>query len=158
MKQKTGPVSELLAHVRKKARLNDMAVVGPLVWYPAHEIGHAGYDDYWATFVSASHDTPKGPAWHCDQATLGKVAGEIPEALLDAVACAWIVTSGDELTRKQAEGRRQEIIRGLEKDFASVRAFDDDVECVRFCAERWPGAKINKLARNIAAHYAHRAA
>jgi hypothetical protein len=77
-------------------------------------------------------------------AVLGTVLDDMHEwrSLVDTIL---LVKRPHDLTRDEAEGKRREIVRGLMKDFAAVHTFDDQVDCLRFCARRWPGKKVEAL-------------
>ena len=155
-KHKHGPLDEMLSYVIDKARLHDVAAIDPLVWYPAREVNYPGVeedDSVWAIFICASHDTPQGSEFHCDQALLGTVLDDLPEwtAAVDTVL---LLKRPGDLTREEAEGHRSQVVRELKKHFADVRPFGDELSVCASARGRWPGKKVEAMVANLAAERA----
>lgn len=149
-------IHKFLSHIRK-ARLSDAAAITPLVWHPVSETG--GYsaaepdDDEWVFRVCASHDTARGPEFHCDELLLGTVIGDITLSPLYAAADVVLeIRRPNDLTRKEAEALRGEVADALREHFkGGVYLFDDDLDCLRFCASRWPGKRVEALLAGLTA-------
>src|SRR5947209_7607806 len=117
--------------ISDKARLNDAAVVGPVVWHPyldEHGIKDGEPDDrIWSVIVSASHDTPGGPEFHCDHLVLGLAAAEGNPAWEAAFDSVITVRRFSEITYAEAQEAREQVAGMPRTRFAEVYTFDTEL-------------------------------
>ena len=117
-------VKQTIKTLCRRARLHDVVVVGPVVWYAGGDNcpypGAAPDDRVWASVVAASHETPHGPEFHSDIVLFGLAAAEAPEWAYDCSSVVEVRTlrHPHEVTREEAGKMRVQLAEALRKRFA----------------------------------------
>ena len=142
-------ITELAKELAALAEQRDHVVVGPLVWYPAAEIG--GYrdagpdDDIWTTGVIV-------PPGKIISVQIGIVASEPDPEWFAAFDVVLTLRRPNEMTREAAKAQRQDLIAALRKEgFKKIHNGTDELDAAQLCARLWPSERFDKLVRAVMA-------
>jgi hypothetical protein len=105
-------------------------------------------------YVTTAMDAPPGKdGFQLTQVFLGTVAPEPPLAF-DWVSTAIRIGKPSDLDHREAREKTAYLVGELRRCFASVEAFETELEFVREVAMRWSGERSARLLREIEADMA----
>lgn len=131
----------------------DVALVGPLVWYPADErnsIDAEPDDRVWTVHLSVPGNQENGGFYNISL-YLGLCAYEPDPADFAGYDGVLVLRRSDERTREQAQAIRSQLIEGLRSQFEKVQVASTELEAVQMIAREWPGERSERILRDVTA-------
>lgn len=131
----------------------DVALVGPLVWYPADQRNseNAEPDDrVWTVGLCVPGNQSNG-GFYSLAMHLGFCAYEPDPDDFRHFDGVLVLRRVSEKTMEQAQALRNDLIEALRSRFEKVHVASTEVEAAQICARTWPSDRSERLLRAVEA-------
>ena len=140
----TPNMGAIAKQLRKFSGRGRMVLIGPTrIWTEPK----SGRDMYGVCAVT--HDKTGRECLFDSMIFFGGVAGEPPQAFVDACDVVLLVKRADEVTKSEADKLRNDLIGHCRSHFKRVFAFNSERELVDAMVTHFPGEKSERLHRAI---------